>query len=463
MTSKAHDGLTQTRDLPYQTLIRVGIALIYLVVTASAGYVVFYRVRSEVAGSDILPDFTIQETQNEGVSNVERVEGETLPVWTGTDRVTVLILGIDERAQTEDFWRTDTMILATLDPVTKEAGVLSIPRDLWVPIPGYTENRINTAHAVGDAYDHPGGGPALSVETVEYNLGVEIDYYGRINFQAFIDLVDLIGGIDIEVPDTIDDPCYPTPDYGCERLRIEAGSHHFYGEMALKYARVRHTSGGDFDRARRQQQVIQAILEQVTDVGALPQMASRAPEIWSSIEGSVKVDPDLQLDEIIALANLATQVDPDDIRFRVIDETCTLPKTTPDEMQILIPLRDKIREVRDEVFGLRVSNGDLQTVEEENATISVLNGTLTPGLAYATQEYMEANGLPIQSYANADRQDYDTSLIILNRAKPVTAEQILRLLELPPSSVVNGENPTADFDVVVILGADYAATLNGGP
>jgi LCP family protein required for cell wall assembly len=464
MTSQA-DGLTRTREIPYQTLIRVGIVLIYLIVTASAGYLVFSRVRTEVASSDILPDFTIQETETETSSNVERVEGESLPVWTGTSRVTVLILGIDERAQREDFWRTDTMILATLDPVTKEAGVLSIPRDLWVPIPGYTENRINTAHALGDAYDHPGGGPALSVETVEYNLGVEIDYYGRINFQAFIDLVDLIGGIDIEVPETIDDPCYPTPDYGCERLHIEAGSHHFYGEMALKYARVRHTSGGDFDRARRQQQVIQAILEQVTDVGALPQMASRAPEIWSSIEGSVKVDPDLQLDEIIALANLATQVDSDDIRFRVIDETCTLPKTTPDDMQILIPLRDKIRQVRDEVFGLRVSNGDLQTVEEENASISVLNGTLTPGLAFATQEYMEANGLPIAAYENADRQDYDTSLIILNRAKPTTAEQILQLLELPPSAVVNGENPTAEYDVVVILGEDYAAVFesNGAP
>jgi polyisoprenyl-teichoic acid--peptidoglycan teichoic acid transferase len=458
MTSQV-DGLTRTRTrtIPYRTLIQVGIVLIYLIVTGSAGYVVFSRVRSEVANSDILPDFTIQKTQTEESSNVERVEGETLPVWTGTDRVTVLILGIDERAQTEDFWRTDTIILATLDPVTQEAGVLSIPRDLWVPIPGYTENRINTAHALGDAYNHPGGGPALSVETVEYNLGVKIDYYGRINFQAFVDMVDLIGGIDIEVPETIDDACYPTPDYGCERLRIEAGSHHFYGEMALKYARVRHTSGGDFDRARRQQQVVQAILEQVTDVGALTQMASRAPEIWSSVEGSVKVDPDLQLDEIVALANLATQVDPDDIQFRVIDETCTLPKTTPDDMQILIPLRDKIREVRDDVFGLRVSNGDLQTIEEENATVSVLNGTLAPGLAYATQEYMEAHGMSIQAYANADRQDYDTSLIIMNRAKPVTAEQILRLLDLPPSAVVNGENPTAQYDVVVILGADYAA------
>ena len=106
------------------------------------------------------------------------------------------------------------MILATLDPVTMRVGVLSIPRDLWVHIPGYTENRINTAHMLGDAYDHPGGGPALAVETVEYNLGVEIDYYVRFNFQAFVEAVDRIGGIDIDVPEDINDPQYPDYNYG---------------------------------------------------------------------------------------------------------------------------------------------------------------------------------------------------------------------------------------------------------
>ncbi len=447
-------GNTFLRRLPVSALITAGLVAIYLIITIVAGYAVYVQVRKSVATSDILPEFTIKQPEGER-PNGGRVEGETLPVWTGTDRVTVLILGIDERAQEEDFWRTDTMMVATLDPVTMQAGVLSIPRDLWVPIPGYTENRINTAHAIGDAYDHPGGGPALAVETVEYNLGIEIDYYVRVNFQAFIDMVDLIGGIDIDVPEPIDDPCYPTPDYGCENLHIEAGQHHFYGDMALKYARTRHSSGGDFDRARRQQQVIRAILARVTDVGMLPQLAARAPEIVQMVEGSVKIDPNLQLDELIALAVLASEVNPDDIRFRVIDEKSTLFKTTPDDMMILIPLRDEIRRVRDEVFGL--TNGENgQTTEEEAATLSVLNGTQTPGLAYATAQFLEANGLPVALYDNADRQEYDTSLVIMNRDKPLTAVQILSLLELPQSAVVNGSNPTAEYDIVVILGADYA-------
>jgi LCP family protein required for cell wall assembly len=343
-----------------------------------------------------------------------------------------------------------------------KAGVLSIPRDLWVPIPGYTENRINTAHALGDAYDHPGGGPALAVETVKYNLGLaEIDYYVRVNFQAFVEMVDRIGGIDVVVPEPIDDPCYPTPDYGCEHLYIEAGEQHFYGEMALKYARVRHTSGGDFDRAHRQQQVIKAVLERVTQLDMLPKLAPQANEIYTVIEDSVKLDPKLQLDEIIALANLATQIDTDNIRFRVIDESCTLYDETPNGDQILIPLRDKIRDVRDEVFGYKDINGEFKTVEEEGATIAILNGTLTPGLAYATTEYLEANGITISDYDNADRQDYDTSLVILNRDKPMTALQLLSLLRLPQSAVVNGSNPTAQYDVVVILGGDYVAQQNG--
>ncbi|MGC9347945.1 MAG: LCP family protein [Anaerolineae bacterium] len=448
------------RRFPYKFFIRLGLALIYVIVTALAGYLFFQRVRAEVAQTDFLPDFTIAKSEAPESSNVERVEGEALPVWTGTKPVTVLVLGIDERQQAdEEYWRTDTMILATLDPVTMEAGVLSIPRDLWVPIPGYTENRINTAHALGDAYEHPGGGPALAVETVEYNLGIDgrIDYYVRVNFQAFVDMVDMIGGIEIDVPEPIDDYCYPTPDYGCEQLHIDAGKQHFYGDMALKYARIRHTSGGDFDRARRQQQVIKAILRKVTTVGNLPQLAARAPEIWATVEDSVKLDPDLQLDEVVALANLATQVDPDEMRFRLIDETCTIGAETPDGMQILIPLRDRIRDVRDEVFGLKVGNEESQTVEEEAATLAVLNGTVTPGLAYATTQFLEANGVLVTSYANADRQDYDMSLIILNRDKPMTALQLLSLLELPQSAVINGSNPTAEHDVVVILGQDYAA------
>jgi LCP family protein required for cell wall assembly len=403
--------------------------------------------------AEMLPIFT---GGGKGPSpNVDYDREEARYIWTGTERVTVLVLGVDERAQwDEPAWRTDTMMVATLDPVTMQAGLLSIPRDLWVDIPTVGYNRINTAHYFGDYYDYPGGGPALAAETVERNLGIAIDYYVRVNFQGFIDFVDAIGGIDIYVEETIDDPAYPDYDVGYDPLYIEAGQHHFYGDMALKYARTRHSPNGDFDRARRQQQVVQAVLDRVTDPARLPQLVSNAPEMYASVEDSVATD--LKLDQMLALAMVAKDVNRDDIRMVVIDETATEPWVTVDDAMILVPVREAMRQKRDYFLGMtEVANPD-PAEEAEEASITLLNGTLVSGLAGSTAQYLSANGLTVDAYANADRQDYDSSLVILNRDKGGTAQRIVELLGLPASAVVRGDNPTAEYDVVVILGQDYA-------
>jgi hypothetical protein len=117
-----------------------------------------------------------------------------------------------------------------------------------------------------------------------------------------------------------------------------------------------------------------------------------------------------------------------------------------------------MREKRDYIFGLEPLETPEQNAvtDEEEATLSVLNGTLTPGLAQSTAEFLTANGFDVANYANADRQDYSTSLIILNRDFPATADRLIEQMGLPRSSVVNGENPTAEYDVIIILGQDYA-------
>ena len=457
--AESYQTTMQKQRVNTSRLIRVGLVLIYLITTVTASLVVFTRVREMTSVSELLPAFTV--TDNGPSVNVEYLEGETLPTWMGTERVTILVMGVDERAQSDEkAWRTDTMIVATLDPVTLQAGVLSIPRDLWVEIPTIGYNRINTAHYFGDSYDYPGGGPALAMRTVERALGIHIDHYVRLNFQAFISLIDQIGGIDIDVPETIDDPQYPDYNYGFDPLYIEAGQHHFYGEMALKYARVRHVGDGDFGRARRQQQVIQAVLDKISSPEMLPQLLSRAPELYATVEDSVATD--LKLDQIIALAQLANQVDRDTMRFAVIDENCTENWTTPDNAMVLVPIRERVREKRDYILGL-TNPEEAANVEEEAATVSVLNGTESPGLAGATAEYLEAHGITVTTYDNADRQDYDTSLIILNRNKPLTAAQLIKLLRLPQSALVKGENPTAVHDIVIILGQDYVQSLPDTP
>jgi hypothetical protein len=196
-----------------------------------------------------------------------------------------------------------------------------------------------------------------------------------------------------------------------------------------------------------------AIMEKVTRPDNLPHLVSRAPEIYQAVDASIQTD--LKLDEIMALGMLASKVDRDDIRFGVIDEQMTMAMTTPDEQQILLPLRDEMRRVRDYVFG--IERPSEETVGEESATISVLNGTEMPGLAGATSEYLTSQGFLVSHYDNADRPDYEDSLIILNRDKPLTALKLLELLNLPQSAVVKGSNPTASYDVIIILGEDYAA------
>ncbi len=275
--------------------------------------------------------------------------------WDGKERVNLLLMGIDQRdGESEPAYRTDTMMVLTLDPLTLDAGVLSIPRDLWVPIPGFDNGRINTANFLGDAYDYPGGGPALAVKTVEQMLGVPIHFYARVNFTAFEDMVDRIGGIDIDVPYDIYDPNYPTSDYRTEVFSITRGLHHMDGELALKFARTRYTlPNGDFDRARNQQLVLKAIKDKLREPQVLLSLFASAPEIVARLSASVKTN--LSIEQMQQLAALAVQVDSEQIKTAVLDQNYTEFATTLTDppQQVQIPIRAQIARLRDTFFSVR--------------------------------------------------------------------------------------------------------------
>ena len=440
-----------------QVVFVVVLTVLFVAVSTWIGYVLFRQVRDVVAGSGFFPSLT-GETDNGGSDPISQYIWEP---WQGTDRVNILVLGVDEREREEGPWRTDTILILTVDPLTLSAGMLSVPRDLWVPIPGYDQRRINTAHYLGDAYDYPGGGAALAVETVQHNLGVPIHYYVRLNFRAFVEAVDLIGGLDIFVEEEINDPEYPSSNpanpYGYEHLQIPAGMVHMDGALALKYARTRHSSGGDFDRAARQQQVLRAILEKVTTQNMLPVLITQAPQLWETLTDSVATD--LSLSEIIALSSLVAEIPGANVESAVIDESCTMFWETPDGQQVLVPLRDCMRQIRDEIFTsdpIVPEDEDASTrLSEEAATVSVLNGTGIGGLADATADYLQEHGILEPSTGNADRYDYAESLIYVHTGKVFTAETIAGLLGLAPTAVVEISGATAEADIIVILGADY--------
>lgn len=261
--------------------------------------------------------------------------------------VTVLLLGIDRRGANSVVNNTDTLMLLRVDPEAQYAAVLSIPRDLYVEVPGYGQNRINTAYAYGESSG--AGGLALASRTVSSAVGVPVDHVVLIDFNAFVTFIDAIGGVDIEVPYAISDPTYPDSGIGYDPFYISAGLHHMDGATALKYARTRATAGGDFDRAARQRQIVMAVRDRVLNLGLLPDLLRQSPQLWVTVRDSVETD--LTLEDAVGLVLAASAVPSERIKMGAIDESCTTPWVTPGGASVLLPNPSAIAAVVADLFS----------------------------------------------------------------------------------------------------------------
>ncbi|MBN1963536.1 MAG: LCP family protein [Anaerolineae bacterium] len=274
-----------------------------------------------------------------------------LEAWDGTERFTILVMGWDRRPSepADGAYRTDTMMVVSLDPATGRIGILSIPRDLYVNIPGYASlQRVNSAYVLGELRQS-GTGAALAMQTVQYNLGIQVHDYIIVDFNAFITFVDAIGGIDVHNPTTISDSQYPAMyGYGYDPFYLAAGDHHLDGLTALKFARTRHGSS-DFRRAERQQQVIFAIRDRLLNLETLPQLILSAPSLWAQVAENVHTG--LSLDQLLRLAWYARDIPLENIHTGVIDEQYISFYTTPDGASVVIPNRSRIGSLMVEVFG----------------------------------------------------------------------------------------------------------------
>lgn len=262
------------------------------------------------------------------------------------ERVTVLIMGIDRRPGEPFISRTDTMMIASINTEDETISLLSVPRDLYVVIPGYGRDRINTAFVYGSGGSNPAGGAALAMQTIEYNLGVHIDHYLMVDFSAFVDTIDLLGGIDVYVPYDINDPTYPSMDYGYDPLYIPAGQQHFDGEMALKYARTRHQDN-DFYRAQRQQQILFAIRSKVLGLGAT-EMLRQAPTIYGRVKEGIRTD--MSLEQMLQLALAAKDIEDDAITSRVLDYDYVTSYQTPAGASVLVLINEAAEPLIKELF-----------------------------------------------------------------------------------------------------------------
>ncbi len=482
------------------------LVFVFLLGGAYVGYVFYYTVKNAVVRADLpmldsvelsLPQVVaaLPLTGNSDAVTIAAPvvrggeEGETsstgalLPNYEFKERINILLMGTDRRPG-ESYSRTDTMILVTIDPNTNSAGMLSIPRDMWVSIPGYSEDRINKAHFLGQQYKYPGGGPALAMKTVQYNLGVPVHFYAKIDFTGFEEIIDTIGGIDIYVPETIDDPKFPDSNYGYDPFYIEEGYHHLDGHDAMRYARTRATAGSDFSRAKRQQQVLLAMRDKALQIGIIPKI----PELWATFSDTVETD--LQLVDILELAQLADDIDPEQIQSQVLDFNYTIQYVVPETgAQVLLPLREKIKVVVDEMFAesepiipegptqaeidveaTALAQARAQEIEQEvqrqeeikafltqeDARLVIQNGTSTDNLASQTALYLKNQGFNIVQFSPADSDSYEQSVIVVySEEKNYTLQLLKTLFNVSEVNIRRSPNLQSDVDFRVIIGGDF--------
>jgi len=379
--------------------------------------------------------------------------------WSGKNRINILFLGLDfrdwEKGETP---RTDTMILASYDPVTGQASTLTIPRDLWVNIPGFDFGKINTAYYLGEVYHLPGGGPSLAMKTVSDFLGVPIDYYVQLDFNTFIKLIDLIGGVIIT----------PDQDVKLERIGhpewqefLKAGQTvTLDGALTLSYARDRYTEKDDFDRSRRQQQVILAIRNRLLQFNNLPKLISKAPALYNEFSSGIKTNLDLQ--QIIQLGSAVVNLPKENLHQSSISPAEVQIGTSPDGLSILIPIPDEIRNVRDSVFTTAGSASPLagaasaqDAIRQEAAKINIYNGSGTPGLAQKTADMLSAMGITVVNSGDAGVYQATSSLAISN-SKPYAINAIAQLLKMNSSQIQFASPPDPQVDLTLILGQDWA-------
>lgn len=362
-------------------------------------------------------------------------ESEDLPDWDGDERINIALYGVDSREE-GDTARSDTIILVTINPETNEVGMMSIPRDLQVDIPGLGTEKINAAYAHG--------GRALTRAVVEYHFDIKIHYYAEVDFVGFINIVDTIGGVVIDNPAVIKDD-----NYEWTRVYFPTGVQHLDGESALQYVRTRYDDN-DFARGQRQQQVLRALRQQGVRLNLITQVRS----LLRDVEENFRTD--LSMRQSLALAQIANGIDNEDIQSYSIIE-CTTEDYVPDQYYYLIPDWDCIHETMSEVFPQSDdAESEEQTAIMRDAAVLVENGTFVNGLAGRNRDSLIQSGYEsVDIRQSEEAGDVPNTQIIGYGVSEETLHDVAEQLGLDPdiAELDDGEHPEG-YEIIVLLGED---------
>lgn len=375
-------------------------------------------------------------------------------------RVNVLMLGIPGAdSGTDGPNLTDTVMVASLNTTDKTSLLFSLPRDLFVKVPGFGDSKLNAVYEIGNAQEGGNGGK-LSADVVGQVLGLEIPYYVRIDFSGFAKLIDELGGINVTVDKDLYDAKYPGPNNTYEVVDIKAGTYTMDGAMALKYARSRQSTS-DFDRARRQQQVMLAIRAKAMETNLLTN-PTKALALLDILKDSIQTN--LTIPEMKRALELTDDFDPTKLVTKVFDDTAAglLYGTKVGDAYALKPVGDDFKIISDYVAKVisgetTIDAADQEIANTEPLKIEVLNGTTTTGLAGKLATKLKAQGYSIVSTGNNATKGFTKTFVYdLSGGKRTT--ELKRL-----ASTLNAEistdtvTTTTGAEARVVLGTEASA------
>jgi LCP family protein required for cell wall assembly len=389
----------------------------------------------------------------------------TLPPWDGKERLNVLLVGSDARPGDSSF-NTDTMIVVSVEPETGEVAMFQVPRDMAdVPVPAnarsvwgsvyrgkinswFTQNRNRTDLWPGKTQNARGFAALKGLLGELY--GLKINYYALVNFEGFRKVVNALGGVNINVQIPVAESTYPVSGGGLTRLYIPAGPQHMSGAEALIYARSRHRAT-DFDRGRRQQRVLISLREQMNAQA----IVANLPDLVSALKESVKTD--IKTKDLPKLLALAESVDTKNIRSFVFSPTYYATEfQNSDRGYIITPNVARIRRAVDQAFKVTPQLlARREQLEEEAATLWVVNGSGRPGLETTTASFLEYQGITASApRKQTDERPAKTEIVVYNGAEADLAKTIAYLERRFKTTVTTATDPKVTVDIVVTLGRD---------
>ncbi len=427
-------------------------------------------------GGDQLQAFNVSSTPGSAAappapSSDVSVPAVEYPAWDGGSRINIVFFGLrggDASGENCPLC-TDTIIVFTLDPVTKTAGMISVPRDLFVNIPGFGFSRINTAWTTGVAARLPGGGPGLAMKTVSQFLGVPVQYYVQVDFGTFVSFVNLIGGIDVYNTDNL---LLSKLGGGQDKIKITCcGMRHLTGQVALAYARCRDVSQGcsndDVGRSQRQQKVIMAIRQKIFDPKEFATLMAQAPQLYILFSSGIHTN--LTLDEAIKLAVLAKDVSLAHIRQGVIDYHMTNMGTVVlagQKASIVMPIPDKVRDLRDQIFMTGGSTSPMARggaealMQADGARVRIVNNSGVRGLDSRTANFLLGRGMQVTALAQPNGS-YGQTLVIVYSPKLYALRYLVSPLGMIRASnqILFKPDSTQGVDLEIRLGSDWVSKL----